>query len=1168
MHDHHSSHTHAGEHDSHFPQAGLASRSFLALLLTQFLTAVNDNMFRWLAVFIGKYRLGEENEALAVSAGLACFVLPYIVLAAPAGFVADRYSKRSVLVACKVAEVVIMLLALAAIWYGTATWLFLVVALTGCQSAMMHPAKAGCIPEILRMDKISTGNGLIGLTTVIAVVLGSVGGGYLHFLTGPDGRDNLWITATALVGNGIAGWLVCLLIEPLVPADPLRKAPKAFIRQTLRDVAFLADDKALLRVAAGIAFFWSLASLAQMNIEFFGDEELNLQQKHIGPLLAILAIGVGVGSLLAGLWSAGKVELGIVPLGALGIAISSMLLATVPTDPDVVKRSAVVWTEGWLFLLGISAGLFDVPLEAYMQHRSPIHDRGRILAAANFLTYSGMFFTGILFWVLTGGVFALEAKAVFFIAGILTVPVACYAFLLLPQATIRFVVWLLSHTVYRVRVHGRENLPETGGALLVANHVSWLDGIFLLVASSRPIRLIAYAPYVQAWWSRWVARTMGVIPIGTGPRSIRQALDEARQAVENGELVCIFPEGSITRTGQLQAFKPGLLKIALATHAPIIPIYLDELWGSIFSNYSGRFFWKWPRHWPYPVTIQFGEPISPPYDLHRIRSAVQELGVTAVEKRKTQKMTLPRAFLRNCRRNRFHAKMADSLGGELSGHKLLFRTLLLRRYLLRTVLAPDEKYVGLLVPPSIGAALANAALPLANRIAVNLNYTVSSETINSCIAQCGIRHVLTTRRTMEKLKLQVDAELVYLEDVKAQLTLGDKAGAIAEAYVMPIAITERRFGLTDVDSEDVLTVIFTSGSTGEPKGVMLSHHNVASNIEAIDQLIQLRPDDVAIGVLPFFHSYGYTATLWTVLALKPKGVYHFNPLDAQQVGKLCKEHRVTVFMATPTFLRTYLRRCEPEQLASLEVVFASAERLPKELSDAFEEKFGVRPSEAYGATELSPLVSVNIPPSRSISADQPASKEGSVGRPIPGVAAKVIHPGTGEDVGVDEPGMLLIKGPNVMKGYLHKPDLTAQVVRDGWYVTGDIARIDSEGFIHITGRESRFSKLGGEMVPHIKIEETLNRILAADPDDLKAVVTAIPDSRKGERIVVLHKSLDRPVDELCREMAKSGLPNLWIPSTDSFCEVEEIPVLGTGKLDLKAMKQLAMEKCGAEKVSG
>jgi acyl-[acyl-carrier-protein]-phospholipid O-acyltransferase/long-chain-fatty-acid--[acyl-carrier-protein] ligase len=329
-------------------------------------------------------------------------------------------------------------------------------------------------------------------------------------------------------------------------------------------------------------------------------------------------------------------------------------------------------------------------------------------------------------------------------------------------------------------------------------------------------------------------------------------------------------------------------------------------------------------------------------------------------------------------------------------------------------------------------------------------------------------------------------------------------------------------------------------------------------------VVHLTKSDVAIGVLPFFHSYGYTATLWPVLALDPKGVYHFSPLEGRQVGKLCGKHRATLLMTTPTFLRLYLKSCQPEDFSALDVVFASAEKLPVELANAFEEKFGVRPVEAYGATELSPLVSVNVPASRSAGGTGAGCKEGTVGRPIPGVAAKIVHPETGAELGRDEPGLLLIKGPNVMQGYYKRPDLTAKVMRDTWYVTGDMALIDSEGFIRITGRESRFSKIGGEMVPHILIEETLQKVLSSDEEELRAVVTAVPDAKKGERLVVLHTPLDRSPAAIGKELAESGLPNLWIPSADSFFPVDHIPVLGTGKLDLKAIKDLALAKVRGE----
>ncbi|MGC4005847.1 MAG: AMP-binding protein [Pirellulales bacterium] len=354
-------------------------------------------------------------------------------------------------------------------------------------------------------------------------------------------------------------------------------------------------------------------------------------------------------------------------------------------------------------------------------------------------------------------------------------------------------------------------------------------------------------------------------------------------------------------------------------------------------------------------------------------------------------------------------------------------------------------------------------------------------------------------------------------------------------------------------------MIFTSGSTGDPKGVVLSHDNVRANIASIEEAVRLTADDVLVGALPFFHSYGYTATMWTALALDVAGVYHFSPLDAQQIGKLCEKYGVTVLMSTPTFLRNYLRKCTPEQFKKLDVVFGSAEKLPKDLCDAFEEKFGHRPLEAYGATEMSPLISVNVPPSRTPQRDDSAAREGTVGRPIPGVTAKVVDPETGKDLPAGEPGMLWVNGKNVMRGYLNEPEMTAKVVRDGWYVTGDIAFLHPDGFIQITGRQSRFSKIGGEMVPHLKIEEHLLQALKAGEDELPLVVTAVPDEKKGERIVVLHRPLAKSIDELRKALSNDGLPNIWIPSNDSFKEVEKIPVLGTGKLDLKGVKDLAKE---------
>ncbi len=1150
---------------------GLGSKSFQGLLFTQFLGATNDNTFRWLAIGIGKDFVEPDQVAAVLSAGLGCFVMPYLLLAAPAGYLADRYNKRTVIVACKVAEVVVMLLGAAAILLGNIYLLFVVVALMGCQSALFGPSKLGSIPEMLPAEKISSANGLVSLTTVVATVIGAAIGNLLADLTGYRGVEQYaWASGAILVGVAVAGCAASLLIAPLTAANPARKFPLNAPLQTFRDLKLLFSNVPMTRVALGLAFFWSLGSLANLNIDQFGFEGQLSRQSQIVPLLFALVFGVGLGSILAGVWSGGRVELGILPLGAGIIAVSSMLLFTVEgslTAGDSVWTATYVWACVFLFFLGTGAGLFDVPLMAYMQHRSPRKSRGSILAASNFLTFGGMLLMAFVYPVLRREVGAegepfLSARAIFLVSGVLTIPVFVYIVWLLPQASIRFVVWLASHTIYRVRVFGRERLPAEGGALLVANHVSWLDGVLLLLASSRPIRIIAAAPYVQTRGGRWLARVMGVIPIESGPQSIRRALETARQALLDGELVCIFPEGQITRTGQLQPFRRGLVSIVEGTQAPLIPVYLDELWGSIFSYEGGRAFWKWPRRWPYPVSIHFGRAVEEPEDLAGVQQAVADLGREAVEKRMATELIPPRGFLAMCRRNRSRAKIADTTGKELTGGGLLTAALVFRRLLEREVFDADEKYVGLLLPPSIGGVLANVAIPLGGRIGVNLNYTVSSDVLNNCIGQCGIRHVLTARRVMKKLDVQIDAELVYLEDLLKKIKWTDKLAAAAAAHLLPLGWLERRLGLDKIQPDDVLTIIFTSGSTGEPKGVMLTHRNVASNIQGIDDAVHLTDNDVLLGTLPFFHSYGYTVTMWTALVLDPKGVYHFTPLDPKVVGSLCAKHRATILMSTPTFLRSYLRRCQPEDLASLDVVFGSAEKLPAELSDAFEKKFGVRPLEAYGATELSPLVSANVPPHRS-AGDEVSAREGSVGRPIPGVHVKVVDADTGEGLPAGQPGMLLVQGPSVMKGYLDKPELTAGVIRDGWYVTGDIAQIDEDGFIFITGRQSRFSKIGGEMVPHIKIEEALQKILGEDEEQLCAAVTAVPDAKKGERLIVLHLPTEKSPQDVRKQLAEAGLPNIWIPSDDSFCQIDEIPVLGSGKLDLKRLKDMAIEKFGS-----
>lgn len=733
-----------------------------------------------------------------------------------------------------------------------------------------------------------------------------------------------------------------------------------------------------------------------------------------------------------------------------------------------------------------------------------------------------------------------------------------------PRLFVRTPFQILLGILYRREIVGLENLPKEGGCVVVSNHISWLDGILILWMLPRNVRFVVDGANFKSRILQYFASAFDTILMMPSPKSIARALKTAREALLASEVVGIFPEGTITRTGQLQTFKPGIQKILKGTEAPIVPMWLEGMWGSIFSFSEGKFFFKRPKNLRRQLTLHIGPAMETDTPLEQIRSCVQKLGADAAIRRRDDYSILAKRIIRTWRRRGRKLQAADSLGTTAGGRALLTRVLVLRRALRREILSDDETHIGVLLPPSVAGVAVNIALALDRRISANLNYTVSSNVINHCINDVGIKHVLTSEKFYEKIDVEVETEVVKLESLKDKVTTMDKLIGVIQANLLPAFMLDWILGLNQIKSDDLLTVIFTSGSTGMPKGVQLSNANISHNVEAIDRAVKLGSEDTALGILPFFHSFGYSVTLWAVNILGPAGVYHFNPLDAKQVGKLAEKYKASVLLATPTFLKGYMRRIQPEQFANLDVVVVGAEKMPTEQFEAFEKRFGVRPVEGYGTTELSPLVSVNIPPSRSQAKYQIDREEGSVGRPLPGVAAKVVEPETDRELLAGEDGMLLITGPNVMQGYANREQQTREAIQDGWYVTGDIAHIDKQGFIHITGRLKRFSKIAGEMIPHGKVEEELEKqLVQGEEDDVKRVcVTAVPDAKKGEKLVVLQLESEKTADELRKGLSDAGLPNLFIPAADSFYIVDEIPMLGTGKLDLGGAKQKALELTG------
>ncbi len=739
---------------------------------------------------------------------------------------------------------------------------------------------------------------------------------------------------------------------------------------------------------------------------------------------------------------------------------------------------------------------------------------------------------------------------------------------LLPELFAPPMLWLVTHTIYRLKVVDRNKIPATGPALIVCNHVSYVDWLFLWAACPRRPRFVGWSGFAKHRLLRWVFRITRTIPIDihAGPKQIVRSMNAVTTALDAGELVCIFPEATITRTGGMLPFHRGIERILKNAkgEVPIFPVYLNQVWGSIFSYRGGKLFRKWPQQIPYPVSVSFGNPLPKSTPAAEVRRILQELSADVAIRERASLLPPHRTFVRVACRIRQLNKSCFIDTSTPTPRTLNYAKTLVAGICLAKWLKPrigTEQNVGVWLPSSLGSALANMALSFLGRTSVNLNYTAGADSNQSATRQTGLKVILTSRKFLDKIPLPLDESItrIYLEDGTAGITKWQRTSTFLKVLLLPGWFIDRFvLGIHEHSIDSIATIIFSSGSTGEPKGVMLSHGNIASNANAFIQRADFRPEDRVLAILPTFHSFGYTVTLWAPLMGGFSTVYYPDPRQAKEIGELCRVHRCTLMIATATFLRLYLRRTEAADFATLRLLVCGAEKLPVSLAIEFEKKFGILPLEGYGCTELSPVVSVNLPDIEIGGVKQQNNRIGTIGQPIPGVAARIADPESELPLGLNVEGMLLIKGPNVMAGYLDKPEMTAKAIRNGWYVTGDMGKIDDDGFISITGRISRFAKIAGEMVPLEKLEEEMLAILGGG--DRTLAVTAIPDEKRGERLMVLHlATMPMAKKELLDKLGSRGMPNLWIPSEREFYPIPEMPILGTGKLDLKKLKEVALE---------
>ena len=705
---------------------------------------------------------------------------------------------------------------------------------------------------------------------------------------------------------------------------------------------------------------------------------------------------------------------------------------------------------------------------------------------------------------------------------------------------------------YRVTALGLENLPS-GGFLLLPNHISWVDAIVLQLACPRPIRYVIDEEYYHKPILHSLLRVLGCIPINT--HHSHPAVRLATEKIADGEIVCVFPEGRLERTGVLLRLQRGYELIARHANAEVVPVWLDQLWGSIFSFQGGKFFRKLPKRVRYPVTIAFGKPLkADDANVATVREELLKLGEFCFSRRPSLDRHLAEECVRGLKRRPFATAVIDGLDhSTLSRSKLLGAAAALSRFLRRQF--ADER-IAIVLPANKGSMMANLAVTLAGKVPVDLNFTIGRAANESCCGRANLRVAISATQFMERIKdFPWPERVLKLDELMPRM----KRQIIfwwLISILLPARLLLQLLQIPKEGGHTEAVLLFTSGTTGEPKGVVVSHRNVVGNVSQFRQLLDAKKNDAILASLPFFHTFGSTVTLWYPLIEGVRIVTYPNPLEAARCAALIERYKLTFLLATPTFLRVYLRKAQPHQLRSLRLTIAGAEKLPLDLARHFEERFGKIVYEGYGLTETAPVVSVNLPePLRNV---EPTSRLYSVGRMAPGIAAEIREAETDRKLSLHETGMLWLRGVNIFEGYLHDPKQTAEVLRDGWLKTGDIGRFDEDGFLYIEGRLSRFSKIGGEMVPHEAVENKIVDLLGlSGRDERPLAVVGVQDEAKGEALVLL-SAVDVDLGELRKELHEAGIPNLWIPK--HVQRVESIPVLASGKLDLKKCKELVPER--------
>lgn len=1103
-------------------------------------------------------------------------LLPYILFLTPAGFLSDKFPKNKVMRISAWAAVGITI-AITYCYYNGYFWpAFGLTFLLAIQSALYSPSKYGFIKELVGKNNIAPANGAIQAVTIVSILTGIVTFSYaLEAMIAPIAESltpQLIMLAIAPLGwILIAGAVIEVILAYKLPTiTETNKAlkldkKKYFKGQLLKEQMLTITKNQIIWLSiVGITIFWSISQVMLAAYPAFAKSTLGETNAFLIQItMAMSGIGILAGSIIAGRASRNYIETGLIPLGAIGVAIGLFFLPSLAS----LTQQAIAF-----FGIGLSGALFIIPLNSLIQYHADDESTGKVLAGNNFVQNIGM--VSFLLITIGASLLALPSHYLFYLLSAVAALGALYTIIKMPFSLVRIIISRMMSSRYKLHVEGFNNIPEKGGVLMLGNHVSFVDWAMIQMASPRQVRFVMEQTYYNIWYLRWFFKIMGVVPISKSKS--KQALADIGLAIKNGDVVCLFPEGKLSRHGQINEFKSGFSRAVaeLSTDdGVIIPFYLRGLWGSKLSNASKGFKYLRKPNMKREIVIAFGEPLDIHSQPEVVKRRVQDMSFTAWKGYCEDMDTIPNKWIKTSKKNLFKTAIHDPISGKLSFHRALVASLALSKDV--KVRCKESQNVGILLPASGGSALVNMGILTAGKTVVNINFSSAPEAVKSAMEQAELKTVYTSKTFLKKLNAKgldtswlESVEVVHMEEVMKSLKeqKAKMLSMMAFTVIFPASFITT-FMSKSHDNSKVAAILFSSGSEGAPKGVMLSHRNIVSNVEEISDVLNVQSQDTVLSSLPPFHAFGLTATTFMPMLQGIPMVTHPDPTDALAIGKAVAKHKVTIMCGTSTFLNLYTRNRKviPLMFDSLRVVISGAEKLKDEVRKGFQDKFNKDIYEGYGATETTPVACANVPDQIDVNHwdVHTGQKLGTVGMPLPGTTVRIVDPETMEELHSEEDGLILIGGHQIMVGYLGQPEKTDSVITeiDGirWYKTGDKGHLDSDGFLTIVDRYSRFAKIAGEMVSLGAVEIALQKYLETFiGTEFDIVASAVPDSKKGEVVVALIKGdLDIELSQIKSSMSDSGITPLMRPS--AFYAVEEIPLLGSGKINLSELNVLAKE---------